>query len=768
MELIHQNESQENAWLFHRTPWEPEFLSRFPRVTQTLRIACPFIKIRSIRLILASLPSRPQAPIHVKLLTRLNAPDCRARVHDIAAIELLRSNPLDDRCRIDVRINNALHAKCFIFDTNEVIITSSNLTFAAFYKNLEVAIALSNPEVITTSTQYFDEIFDAASPVSDAMLESVKSRLPFLPPAEVCISPEPAVIEAPPIAPVDDASADFPELDPSAVQKLDEALSQQLERDLDKSCIFLSSPDGQSAAAESENSFFQDMASRFSRVFSGVQPTNDELAVIFVHASARQSLKSVNVDLERAAHLECIGRHALTIIIIESLLQASSRSIDAGTLTSKMNYIAASDHCVRKFHEAGLAQVLLDVSMTSSSEAFSRGRALILKKTIYRMVGYLALSRPWEEIANVIIATLEIAESFPFESYRDHNYKRELQNATQQAGAGRPIYKLSGREGRDDDPSFIVDVIVRNKIVGQGRGTPMKIAEMRAAFDALKAFRLDRSSSRATGGEPVKSATLAACSRLGLSALRTVTSRDIGIAQALYVLLPTGSPRTEFADKREGLSVLGGVVRELLAYFQCYSDGCGPTAATSRANYLNKKERVVKCIRQSPLLGWIKELVKDNQFRTAGDPSVVNETVNVCFAVLFAAGGIETCRGLASYLFRDTSVDVSQEIIPAKVRLLQALQAAFRERVKELLKFELKPLHKLNQSHDPLFQVRVVFDGKELGRGTGKSRRIAEEVAAECALINPLLQQLLSSAVASSSDSSSAAGGAEVVAHGGI
>jgi phosphatidylserine/phosphatidylglycerophosphate/cardiolipin synthase-like enzyme len=126
---------------FHVTPWERYFLAKMQSATRIVRLACPFIKLRNIRLILSALSGTDEAPLTLQILTRLNLRDCRSHVHDISALELLVDNPIERFCNIDVRFDNLLHAKLYIFDDSEAIVTSSNLTYAGFYRNLEVAIS---------------------------------------------------------------------------------------------------------------------------------------------------------------------------------------------------------------------------------------------------------------------------------------------------------------------------------------------------------------------------------------------------------------------------------------------------------------------------------------------------------------------------------------------------------------------------------------------------------------------------------------------------
>ncbi|MFM9995777.1 MAG: phospholipase D-like domain-containing protein [Phycisphaerales bacterium] len=125
---------------FQATPWEHVFLKHVAGAKASLRILCPFIKLRSMRLLLSAIRLPTAGIFNLQVVTRLNKRDCGAFVHDIAALRLLLEAPLGPQCNVELRIDNAIHAKVFICDGRELIVTSSNLTKAAFYTNKEVAL----------------------------------------------------------------------------------------------------------------------------------------------------------------------------------------------------------------------------------------------------------------------------------------------------------------------------------------------------------------------------------------------------------------------------------------------------------------------------------------------------------------------------------------------------------------------------------------------------------------------------------------------------
>ena len=111
--------------------------------------------------------------------------DCRSYVHDISALRLLLSDPIPGQCSVVVRIDNKLHAKLYIFDDLEAIVTSSNLTFAGFNRNLEVALAVSLPTVVQTAIGHFQSLFRNAVPLTETALDAVSASVRGLSPAGI-------------------------------------------------------------------------------------------------------------------------------------------------------------------------------------------------------------------------------------------------------------------------------------------------------------------------------------------------------------------------------------------------------------------------------------------------------------------------------------------------------------------------------------------------------------------------------------------------------
>ncbi len=742
-------DADRQPWLFHTNPWEPEFLSRFPRAQHVVRIACPFIKMRNTRLILASLPPRPRTPVLVRVLTRLNAPDCRARVHDIAAMELLLENPLLDRCRIEVRVNNALHAKCFVFDADEAIITSSNLTFSAFHKNIEVALATGHAAVVAAITKYFDAIFEKAQPLTGASIGAVKSLIAVARPSVPIAAPD---VEEP-LAVADAATPlsmePSPSLDATALNVIDEASAKQLERDVGSGFTVIEG--ASSNTHECQNAFFRDVAQALTALMGGPTPTDEQLAWVFVHPSAHDLL-TVPVDACRTDCLQAVGKRAWSVIVAEALIQASRRPLAPDDLVQKVNYVVKSNHLVRVLAEVGLNKLLISPSLCFSNSADDRGRTFAYRSAASRLVGLLVESRPWRELSRQLIALADLEGSFPFESYRDHNYKSELQRYTQERYGTSPSYQVVEKRGPEHDVTFAVEVRVGGRVLGSGEGAPRKVAEMHAAFEALKGVRLEAQRVAHTTPTPIDHELRRSCDEDGRRLLTMLVGFDLPASLACCVLVPTGTPRTEYAEQREELAVLGGFVRDLLAYKKCSLPGmCGGDVSIIESA-MNRGDRLLRLLRQTPLWRWYEGVAQDVRFRSAWDRRVVLESINALFGALYTVGGPDACMALTNLLFRSEDVPGKPaSLLPAKSRLQQVVQQVTGLSMGNVVTLDVRELHEKHQTHRALFEVRVIVNTRELGRATGRTKRDSENAACELALANPRLHDLLEQAANSDS-----------------
>lgn len=136
--------------LIHKD-WKRRFAEAFGSKCRDLRLMAPFIKLGAIEELLAT-----QRPKPLRVLTRFNLADCRAKAQDIEALKLL----LDRGAQ--VKGVKGLHSKLYIFDKSTVILGSANLTKRALGVNHELGVMIREPEAVNTCAGYFDRMWSKA------------------------------------------------------------------------------------------------------------------------------------------------------------------------------------------------------------------------------------------------------------------------------------------------------------------------------------------------------------------------------------------------------------------------------------------------------------------------------------------------------------------------------------------------------------------------------------------------------------------------------
>lgn len=108
---------------------------------------------------------------------------------------------------------------------------------------------------------------------------------------------------------------------------------------------------------------------------------------------------------------------------------------------------------------------------------------------------------------------------------------------------------------------------------------------------------------------------------------------------------------------------------------------------------------------------------------------ILEDVFEAFTGALYLTLGIEKVYGLLVKVFTEGIQNTSiEDIVDAKTRLQEEIQSEYREAVRYELIDEYGP------SHDRTFVSQVVFNGIILGKGSGKSKKAAEESAAKDAL----------------------------------
>jgi HKD family nuclease len=134
VEIIHNN------WL--------DFFLRELKDTKQVLIISPFITRNIVDHLLDN-----RVDAEVKLITRFNLNDFRARVSSLSALKKLVD------VKVEIKGIQGLHSKVYIFDSKSVIIGSANFTSGGFFSNYEFGVLSKEADTVKKSIEYFNSLW---------------------------------------------------------------------------------------------------------------------------------------------------------------------------------------------------------------------------------------------------------------------------------------------------------------------------------------------------------------------------------------------------------------------------------------------------------------------------------------------------------------------------------------------------------------------------------------------------------------------------------
>lgn len=111
-------------------------------------------------------------------------------------------------------------------------------------------------------------------------------------------------------------------------------------------------------------------------------------------------------------------------------------------------------------------------------------------------------------------------------------------------------------------------------------------------------------------------------------------------------------------------------------------------------------------------------------------PSILADATESVFAAVYLDGGMEAARALIHRVLLDKE---QEEAVEERRRDYKtALQELVQRKKDQVLRYEL--IGESGPDHDKKFDVEVLLNGKPCGKGTGSSKKRAEQAAAAAAI----------------------------------
>ncbi len=175
-----------------------------------------------------------------------------------------------------------------------------------------------------------------------------------------------------------------------------------------------------------------------------------------------------------------------------------------------------------------------------------------------------------------------------------------------------------------------------------------------------------------------------------------------------------------------GDSVLGFVIASML--FNEHPDML-EGALTKAKSFLVQSEYLAKLARKIGYPEFIRAGKSLSTQEVMNNQSILEDVFEAVIGAVYLDKGIEFARKFIENIYQDDVKNFTlEEVKDYKSILQEAMQAEYRESVNYKIVFEKGP------PHNRTFFAEVRFNGIVLGRGEGRSKKIAEQEAAKDAL----------------------------------
>ncbi len=145
-------------------PWHDAFLHRVRSSKEIIRIASPFIKQNMAKSLVEAKPNDTE----LRYLNSFKLQYFYTGVSDLTAIETLL------RGGTKVHSLHRLHAKIYIFDEMQAVVTSANLTHGGLVSNYEYGLLLSETTLVKEIIEDFDHLFSLDEETSEVTASEVR------------------------------------------------------------------------------------------------------------------------------------------------------------------------------------------------------------------------------------------------------------------------------------------------------------------------------------------------------------------------------------------------------------------------------------------------------------------------------------------------------------------------------------------------------------------------------------------------------------------
>jgi ribonuclease III len=208
-----------------------------------------------------------------------------------------------------------------------------------------------------------------------------------------------------------------------------------------------------------------------------------------IHALKHRSFLSVTNESRLLSNerLELLGDSVLGMVVVEYLFKKYPTK-EEGDLTALKSLLVSRKILARIAKNIGFGDFIL--LNDAEEKAGGRNRSSILSDAFEAIIGAIYLDGGLETGVTFINEKLLSRFNEIISEEQNKNFKSILLEYSQGNSYGAPRYKVKREDGPDHDKMFTIEVLIKDEVLGSGKGNSKKKAEQIAAKNALKKINI--------------------------------------------------------------------------------------------------------------------------------------------------------------------------------------------------------------------------------------------------------------------------------------
>jgi ribonuclease III len=231
---------------------------------------------------------------------------------------------------------------------------------------------------------------------------------------------------------------------------------------------------------EIQTSFPQDKFTKLEKIIGASILDKNIYVEALIHRSFLEENEQLTFSNER---LEFLGDSVLNLVIGEYLFSKFPKE-EEGFLTKVRAKLVNRNALSLVAENMNLGELLIISS--SVPKSITHNSKSMLSDALEALIGAIYLDSGIETCKNFIQKNIIEPALKNGEHLVDENYKSQLLEYAQANKLSIPVYQIVSEEGPHHDKTFIAEVIIGEKVLGEGKGKSKKEAEQNAAQVALK------------------------------------------------------------------------------------------------------------------------------------------------------------------------------------------------------------------------------------------------------------------------------------------